>query len=661
MELELELGIGQLAGSPRIGSALTQHRLPSFFRLFLIAIHHIHHHQLALRSPPLRCAALIMNAREAKTVIINHGSHTITAGYGIHDILRPPSISLTARVGLPRALALPPASTPPPDYSQYLVGAALDDAERSGDDIAIYWPMRSGRIRDWQQMIALWRYLLFQLLPVQRSHNDSHILLSLPAPISRHHYSLLTKVFFEHLNAPALCIVEKPILAAYGVGSLNACVVDIGYEACNITPVIDCLVQHNATLQSPVGIHHCTRFLANLLKRDQSIVRALTTFLRYIHKNKPQSDLDLETQLHRSLVALAHQLLVEGHVLDDDALSSGAARLGAARDVATDDDEGNFDIAAALVHGDPKSAAAAAAEHDERQRAALEAALPGDDLDESIIASITGPDGQSGASTDPKAVLVHHRGLNLKVGPERFRFIEPLFHPDLLKDVPGLLDLGDEPFGAGPDSDSDSAPGTFDTFTRPDAQDWTLVPSLPASIARSISQIQELDRRPLMWENLVITGTPARIKTIQMETISALGDYISSNSTEATQLLGEPNPLQPRNVRALRVPDYFSEFKDRTDLAPFVGGTIYAKVRFMRHHKLCCSLAHSSRFVPFHAACVWRPLRKGLCHETKLQRSRAQRLIHCQARCVILPFSLSSPRVLLETGFQLKQTLKPTW
>ncbi|EPQ30834.1 uncharacterized protein PFL1_01732 [Pseudozyma flocculosa PF-1] len=553
-----------------------------------------------------------MNVREARTVMVLTGSHTITAGYGIHEIFRRPSVTLTARVGLPRSKAdtLMPASASasastsashPPDYTQYLVGAALDEAERKGQDLAIFWPMRHGVIRDWQQMIALWSHVLFALLPVKRSANDSYILLSLPAPISRDTHTLLAQVFFQHFNAPALCIVEKPLLAAYGVGTMNATVVDLGWEGCDVTPVFECQVQHNANVKSAVGARHCTLFLAHLLRRDQSIVSALTALLRYKRKSNTSSssaastaqgaqgsgggaDDDEDAQLQDALVALARQLVEDGHVLDEDAVRSGASGLTAAGGDGGDDDDGNFDIAAALVEGRDKKTRAAMDEEEERRRAALEAAHADDGLDEAVIASITGDEGQAGASTDEKAVLVQFRGLKLKVGPERFRFLEPLFRPELLEGVRGAdeVALGDEPFGAGPFPDFGVARGgRFDGFVAPLAwPDWSRVASLPSCIAQSIASIDELDRRVTLWENLILHGSPAKIKTIQIETISALSDHVASAGTETGQVMGEPNPLQPRNVRALRVPDYFSEFKDRTDLAGFLGATVYAKLVF---------------------------------------------------------------------------------
>ncbi|KAN0065292.1 hypothetical protein ACQY0O_001127 [Thecaphora frezii] len=544
-----------------------------------------------------------MNVREARTVVIITGSHTITAGYGIHEILRRPTVSLVARVGLPRSsVSSASSSTSPPDYHQYLVGAALDEAERKGQDLAIFWPMRRGTIRDWQQMIALWRHVLFSLLPVKRSANDSHILVGLPAPVSRSTYHHVAQVFFQHFNAPALCIVEKPLLAAYGVGTMNATVVDLGWEACDVTPVLDCHVYTNANTKTNVGARHCTLYLAHLLARDQSLVKALEALLRYRRsKNggaavKPERE---EAELHEALVALARQLVEDGHVVDDEAVRSGGGGLSSsgAHGDGAETDEGNFDIAAALVEERNRKAME---EEEERRRAALEAAQAageGDEeaMDEAAIASITGEEGQAGGSADEKAVVVVFRGLRLKVGTERFRFLEPLFRPEVLEGVRGIEEgVGDEPFGSAPVADASGRIATeYDVLSGwaslggggdgVGGVDWSEQRSLPETIAQSINSVDELDRQVALWENLIVTGSPARVKTIQMETIDALGRFVAASHVELQQMGGpggEPNPWQPRNVRALKVPDYFSEFKERNDLAGFVGGLVYAKLVF---------------------------------------------------------------------------------
>ncbi len=256
------------------------------------------------------------------------GSHTITAGYGIHEVLKRPSISLTARVGLARSAASTSSASSPPDYTQYLVGSALDEAERRGDDVAIFWPMRKGYVRDWQQMIALWNYVLFHLLPIRRSHNDSNVssachspCLEQPMPTSPRSSSSTS----TRLPSPS---PKKPLLSCYGVGTMNACVVDLGYESCDISPVIECSVQINANVKTDVGARHCILYLAHLLRRDQSLVKAIQSLLRYTRKASASSSARAEeAALRKAMFSLAQQLLEEGLVLDEEAVKKGAGGM----------------------------------------------------------------------------------------------------------------------------------------------------------------------------------------------------------------------------------------------------------------------------------------------------------------------------------------------
>ena len=83
-------------------------------------------------------------------------------------------------------------------------------------------------------LILLRRHLLFRLMPLRPSLNDSPILLALPAPVSRAAHSIITRVFFELFNAPSLSIVETPLLSSYACGTLSSVVVDVGWESCSV-------------------------------------------------------------------------------------------------------------------------------------------------------------------------------------------------------------------------------------------------------------------------------------------------------------------------------------------------------------------------------------------------------------------------------------------
>ncbi len=134
---------------------------------------------------------------------------------------------------------------------------------------------------------------------------------------------------------------------------MNGCVVDIGYEGCDISPVIECVVQSNANVKTDVGARHCILYLAHLLRRDQSLVKAIQTLLRYTRKaSAASSHQSEEAALRNATFSLAQQLVEEGLVLDEDAVKKGAGGIVSA--AGEEDEEGNFDIAAVLVEGTRK-------------------------------------------------------------------------------------------------------------------------------------------------------------------------------------------------------------------------------------------------------------------------------------------------------------------
>ena len=104
--------------------------------------------------------------------------------------------------------------------------------------------------------------------------------------------------------------------------------------------------------------------------------------------------------------------------------------------------------------------------------------------------------------------------------------------------------------------------------------------SVPDTIIMAARQVQPLERRVPLWENVVMTGSMTQFKGLVPELLQALTAFMINEQTETAQVVGEPNPQQPRSARALRVPEYFPAFKDRLDLLPYLGANIYAKLVF---------------------------------------------------------------------------------
>ncbi|KAI0305915.1 actin-like ATPase domain-containing protein [Multifurca ochricompacta] len=196
------------------------------------------------------------------------------------------------------------------------------------------------------------------------------------------------------------------------------------------------------------------------------------------------------------------------------------------------EDEGVTDIAAVLVAGKEK----AVIENGMKRRATAKASA----AEQARAKEIEALD----------LATVEFRGKEVTVGKERHRFCEPLF--DL-----SLLSLGD---------------GSVDQYASPE------VDGLPMTLhdaAGHAVRLADVDQRQYIWHGLMVTGDiAAHVKGIAPALQTHLSTFILTNADQH-------NEVQPRQVRILKVPEYFAEYREKGDgLAAFLGSSIVAKVTF---------------------------------------------------------------------------------
>ncbi|UZJ55240.1 hypothetical protein CBS101457_004560 [Exobasidium rhododendri] len=526
-----------------------------------------------------------MAPREDRIVILTTGSRTTRAGHGIHELLQQPTVQISTR-------AARRAGSVQGD-NEWIVGEELDGMIERHEAVDVIYPIRGGKIRDWQALLAVWRHVLFQLLGIRTARNDSPILISLPPTLTRGTLALTTESIFDVFNAPGLCIAEEPQVSAYAAGVLTATVVDIGWEHCTVSPVTEQngIVNHAVT-RSDVGLRHVAIYLAYLLSKDESVVQALITLNARRNARESVGGESSSDELSIRLFELAVHLIDQGKVkatLQGEGYASQIAR--------EDEEEEEFDIAAALVAGREK---AAVEEHERRNKAALEASSREAEQGSAptgqgqTILAKGNADFQAGASKEEGAEIVHFQGISVKVGPGPLsQACEPLWDPSVLSLLRGKLATA-----------SVTSLGPLDLGSAEVNSDYSTLRSLPESIAASITNGSEPERRAQLWESILATGAPVRLlHNFSSVLIAACQSICLASSRGADQGSGPVSALarggsgggisrdspgvggledtsQPTTARCIKTPDYFAEFKDRTDLAPFLGATIYAKLAF---------------------------------------------------------------------------------
>ncbi|OBZ73503.1 SWI/SNF and RSC complexes subunit arp9 [Grifola frondosa] len=419
--------------------------------------------------------------RDPLVVILDTGRTSIRAGLGLHDLLRLPTIEIPARVGLRRnaspeddaskisaqnSQAGPSSSKPSPTVkvTDYLVGAQLDEALASGQDVVVSWPFADGDISDWTQAEAIWKYVLFNRLQLRRAQMESPVLLSVLPGLSRDAYEHIALIFFERFNVAGFAILDRPMAQFYAAISgnqLSGVVVDIDEDNTDITPIYDGFVIHPARMHVALGVNDCLCYLAHLLRSNQTVISALSP---------PDSPLSPE-DLQCTLLDLARHIWKEGLIK---VLAEGEA----ARDL---EEEGLTDIAAVLVAG--------------KEKAVIESGMK-----KKLTAKASAAEQARAKEIEAlDLVTTEFRGHSLTLGKERHRFCEPLFDPALLSGVAGI---------------------------QPKTGHYETVRPLQAAVGDAVSRA-EVDQRPYIWQGLFVTGEITNhIKGIGLALQARLAPYI---------------------------------------------------------------------------------------------------------------------------------------
>lgn len=278
---------------------------------------------------------------------------------------------------------------------------------------------------------------------------ESPVLLSFPTGLSRDAYERLCQIFFERFNVAGFGILERPVAQFYSAvnanSGLSGVIVDIDREWTDISPIYDGFLVHSARVGVRAGMEDCKKYLAGLLRGNQSVMTAL------LEPVEGQDPLDDAGQ-HAALEELAQQLWSDGHIK---VLSEGEA---AAQDIEDLTADGDINIAAIIVAGKEKAVIEKGMKNKAARTNAAEQArareIEARDLTE-----------------------VQWRGKTVTVGKERHRFCEPLFDVSVRESLKGK------------EREKEGVP----------------VLSLHAAVAEAVART-EVDQRQYVWQGLFVTG-----------------------------------------------------------------------------------------------------------------------------------------------------------
>jgi actin-related protein 9 len=231
----------------------------------------------------------------------------------------------------------------------------------------------------------------------------------------------------------------------YAVGALSGVVIDIGDTVTDVTPIYEGFPLTGARATARVGMRHCERYLAHLLRNNTSVTGVL-------------AELAIPPEEHpATLRALARQVWQTGLVrVPVDGIAVREA-----------EDEGVTDIAAVLVAGKEK----AVIESGMKRRATAKATA----AEQARAKEIEALD----------LVTVEFRGKEVTLGKERHRFCDPLFDRNLLNFRDGL-----------PPDEHVSPEGDGMSMTLQD-------------VVGHAVRLTDVEQRQYIWLGLMVTGDVA--------------------------------------------------------------------------------------------------------------------------------------------------------
>lgn len=221
----------------------------------------------------VRLPCLLRTSRLTCFQIIAPGSHTTLAQLGLPESLTPARLRIKSRMF---------AAEKDGEWEPYKVrrkdGAKLDSADAQkaeSDDDVIYeedhdsdegavWPMVEGRIVNWACFFALMTHVYNTLNP---PFHTPILLVGQPAWTPKEK-ERLTQFFFEKFKMPAFTIMDSATAIAYAYGTQSATVVDVGYQKADVTAISDFIMHETGRAISvpECGGDAMTRRLLELLK-----------------------------------------------------------------------------------------------------------------------------------------------------------------------------------------------------------------------------------------------------------------------------------------------------------------------------------------------------------------------------------------------------------
>ncbi|KAK4048855.1 hypothetical protein OIO90_005663 [Microbotryomycetes sp. JL221] len=483
-----------------------------------------------------------MVVRDELLVIIDITPTVVRAGVGVYDLIRRPQIEVSTRIG--RKLN----SATPPKLTDYVVGHLIAQAQDQGQQLDFIQSIQHGpfgmTINDWTAFAALMRYVFHQGLSLPRPPLAHPCFVSIPPHLPTRLVDELHSFFFEHMLIPQLLIASRPFVASAAAGVTNAIVVDIGArgEQTTISIINDNHLIERANMSTRLlneGI--LDDYLAiKILEKDSTLLNTLSQSQSQQQQSDDENQSLTPESLSWAMRTIVHSLKETNSIGFQSPLfqsKTGTNNLSTSNqnvDSMLGNEEGELDVAKVLIEGKLDKIV--------NKKSTTKTNNSTTNKEEGDFVSIPNP--------------FDSNLPNIKIGPVRHQYLEPLFEPVVLECLNPLksnlaLELG---------------------FKEYEGLE-TLHTGLQEMMGVVLGQIDKIEDRASALESVVVvsTGKVANNRALGSTLVTLLSPYsIDNDSTHESST---------KTTRYIKTPDYFSEFKTREgELTCFLGSSILSKI-----------------------------------------------------------------------------------
>lgn len=527
------------------------------------------------------------------------------------------------------------------------------------------WPISEGRITNWPCFFALMTHVYNTLNP---PFHTPILLIAQPAWTPREHEKL-TQFFFEKFKTPAFGLMDSAIATAWAYGVHTATVVDVGRDKVDVTAVSEFIPHGTGRV---VALPNCggeamterllkilrskgfTREMCEQLKRS-AICEILPVGVRL----PGTSDSPVQQVITNPAAAASTGATGSGPGRRESAAALGMVPRGPGPDTeigeeqnGDDENEGVLDVAS-IVAGGKMNEYLARKEREKQEKAA--AKKKGAETAPVQARPVRLPNSKRERNTfmyEDHALLDQLKSMNL--GSKGMAEAQAALDegPQKKHDAPEQMDVGEPRSAVEANGTSDFL---FSSHTGPirreievgterfQAASGGILERIADAIHRTISSVEEVNKRSELWDSLIICGNGSKIRGFKDGLMSTLqtkylispssatiftSELPSNMSTPAGTGANTPQPqlgphgsssqvnplllaattgqnphlLHPNNalpsihshnahsshgqtptsIKLARPPEYFPEWKDvGYDEAAFLGAQVAAKVIFV--------------------------------------------------------------------------------